>query len=149
LWVVTTKQEVLRRTNLLSSDTTRTACKITPPTILRCHENIFTALLPGNGRRRHTQTHRPTDEHVQEFLGPEIRASSDDWAQLSRFYLKTETESRLRNVVFLNESRTMDNVQKHNICCNYFIVAYILCRGNVFTEPLPSNERMDTYIDTD
>jgi hypothetical protein len=26
--------------------------------------------------------------------------SSNDWAQLSKFYLKTETESSLRNVVF-------------------------------------------------
>jgi hypothetical protein len=29
-----------------------------------------------------------------------IGTSSIDWAQLSRFYLKTETESSLRNVVF-------------------------------------------------
>jgi hypothetical protein len=28
---------------------------------------------------------------------------SIDWAQLSRFYLETETESSLRNVVFLNK----------------------------------------------
>jgi hypothetical protein len=31
---------------------------------------------------------------------PEIGISSIDLAQLSRFYLKTETESSLRNVVF-------------------------------------------------
>jgi hypothetical protein len=31
--------------------------------------------------------------------GPEIGASSIYWIQLSRFYLKTETESSLRNVV--------------------------------------------------
>jgi hypothetical protein len=31
---------------------------------------------------------------------PEIETSSIDWAQLSRFYLKTETESSLRNVLF-------------------------------------------------
>jgi hypothetical protein len=31
---------------------------------------------------------------------PEIGTSCIDWAQLSRFYLKTETESSLRNVVF-------------------------------------------------
>jgi hypothetical protein len=31
---------------------------------------------------------------------PEIGTSSIDWAQLSRFHLKTETESSLRNVVF-------------------------------------------------
>jgi hypothetical protein len=47
-----------------------------------------------------------------------VQVSGDiDWAQLSRVYLKTETESRLRNFV-LNKNRTMDNVQKHNICTN-------------------------------
>jgi hypothetical protein len=30
----------------------------------------------------------------------ETASSSIDWAQLSRFYLKTEAESNLRNVVF-------------------------------------------------
>jgi hypothetical protein len=47
---------------------------------------------------------------------PEIRTSSVDRAQLSRHYLKTETKSSLRNVAFLYKNRTMDNVQKHNIC---------------------------------
>jgi hypothetical protein len=46
---------------------------------------------------------------------PEIGTSSIDWAQLSRFFLKTETESGLRNVMFRNINTTMDNVQKHNI----------------------------------
>jgi hypothetical protein len=32
-------------------------------------------------------------------ISPEIGTNSIDWAQLSRFYLKTETESSLRNVV--------------------------------------------------
>jgi hypothetical protein len=31
---------------------------------------------------------------------PEKGTSSIDWAQLSKFYLKAETESSLRNVVF-------------------------------------------------
>jgi hypothetical protein len=55
---------------------------------------------------------------------PKIRNRSKDWAQLSRLYLKTETESSLRNVVFCNinrtvfldRDRTMNSVQKHNIC---------------------------------
>jgi hypothetical protein len=41
------------------------------------------------------------------------------------FYPRTETESNIRNVVFkykqdgvLDKNRTMDNVQKHNICIN-------------------------------
>jgi hypothetical protein len=38
--------------------------------------------------------------------GPEIGTSSIDWAQLSRFYLKTETEFSLRNVVFWKRNRT-------------------------------------------
>jgi hypothetical protein len=54
---------------------------------------------------------------------PEIGTSSIDWAQLCRFYLKTETESSLWNIVFwnisgmvfLDKNRMMDNVQKHNI----------------------------------
>jgi hypothetical protein len=31
--------------------------------------------------------------------------SSNDWAQLSSFHLKTETESGLRNVVFLDKNK--------------------------------------------
>jgi hypothetical protein len=38
----------------------------------------------------------------------EIGISSINWAQLSRFYLKTETECSLQNVVFLNINRMMD-----------------------------------------
>jgi hypothetical protein len=57
---------------------------------------------------------------------PETGTSSIDWAQLSRFYLKAVTEPSLRNVVLCNinrtvsvdKNRTMDNVQKHNICTN-------------------------------
>jgi hypothetical protein len=37
---------------------------------------------------------------------------------LSRFCLKEETESNLRNVV-LNKNRKTDNVQKHNICVKF------------------------------
>jgi uncharacterized membrane protein (Fun14 family) len=52
--------------------------------------------------------------------------SSIDWVNLSRFYLKMEIKSSFRNVVFrkinrtafLDKYRTMDNVQKHNICTN-------------------------------
>jgi hypothetical protein len=49
-----------------------------------------------------------------------LGTSSIDWAQLSRFYLKMETESSLCNAVlwkinrtaFLDEDRMMDNAQK-------------------------------------
>jgi hypothetical protein len=55
---------------------------------------------------------------------PEIGTRSIDWAQQSRFNLKTETELGLRNTVFCNinrtvfldKDRTMDSAQKHNIC---------------------------------
>jgi hypothetical protein len=54
----------------------------------------------------------------------EIGTSSIDWAQLSKFYLKTEIDSSVRNVVFCNinrkvildKDRTIDNVQEHNFC---------------------------------
>jgi hypothetical protein len=53
------------------------------------------------------------------------RASSIDWAQLNRFYLKTETIQSPKRCVLkynqdgvLDKNRTMDNVQKHNICTN-------------------------------
>jgi hypothetical protein len=42
---------------------------------------------------------------------PEIRSSSTDWAQLSRFHMNTETVSETFCV--LNKIRTMDNAQKH------------------------------------
>jgi hypothetical protein len=40
-------------------------------------------------------------------LRPEIGISSIDWAQLSSIYLKTETESSLRNGMFSNIKRTV------------------------------------------
>jgi hypothetical protein len=40
--------------------------------------------------------------------GPEIGASSIDWAQLSNFHLKMETESSLQNTVCLNKNRAKD-----------------------------------------
>jgi hypothetical protein len=40
-------------------------------------------------------------------LPQEMRTSSIDLAQLSRFYLKTDTESSLRNDVFSNMKRTV------------------------------------------
>jgi hypothetical protein len=35
---------------------------------------------------------------------PEIGTSFIDWVQLSRFYMNTETESSLWNVLFLNKT---------------------------------------------
>jgi hypothetical protein len=42
------------------------------------------------------------------------RAGCIDWAQLSRFYLKMETESVSEVLYFLNKNKAMDNIQKHN-----------------------------------
>jgi hypothetical protein len=55
---------------------------------------------------------------------PIVLSLSKNTVLLSMFYLKMETESSLWNVVFCNinrmmfldKDRTMDNVQKHNIC---------------------------------
>jgi hypothetical protein len=40
---------------------------------------------------------------------------------LRRFHLKTETESNLRNVVFLNKDKTKDNNQNWDSCFEYLI----------------------------
>jgi hypothetical protein len=55
----------------------------------------------------------------------EIETSSVYWTQLSRFYLRREIQSSLRNAVLkykqdniLNKAETMDNVQECNNCTN-------------------------------
>jgi hypothetical protein len=53
------------------------------------------------------------------FRCPEKGDSSTDWTQLSRFHLKTETESKIRNVLS-NRNVTVDTVQQHKICTNLF-----------------------------
>jgi hypothetical protein len=65
--------------------------------------------------------------------------SSIDWAQLSKFYLKTGTESSLPNVVLKNKQdgvfdtdTTMDNVQKHNTFTN-----------------VPLSQTFRSYLDTE
>jgi hypothetical protein len=50
------------------------------------------------------KTHKVSETEFCCCWCPEIGTSSIDWAQLSRFHLKTETESSLRNAVFLNET---------------------------------------------
>jgi hypothetical protein len=65
---------------------------------------------------------------------PEIGTSCIHWAQLSRFYQTTETESSLRNIrfwkinrtVILDQGRTMDNVQKHNICTSSYSSSFVI-----------------------
>jgi hypothetical protein len=48
----------------------------------------------------------------------ELGTSSVDWAKLSRFYLKTETEPSLQNIV-LNKNGMMDNFYKYSSCRSY------------------------------
>jgi hypothetical protein len=64
---------------------------------------------------------KPTQLSPIDRVSPYLRTSID-WAQLSRFYLKTETKSSFRKVWFwkiirrfLDKDKTMDNVRKHNI----------------------------------
>jgi hypothetical protein len=47
---------------------------------------------------------------------PETGTSSNDWDELNRFHLKTETDSSLRKHCVLNINMRMDKVQKHTYC---------------------------------
>jgi hypothetical protein len=65
-------------------------------------------------------------------VSPEIGTSSINWAQVSRFFLKTETESSVWNFILKNKQDGVfrkiqdDNVQKHNICtCLVCVYSYI------------------------
>jgi hypothetical protein len=49
----------------------------------------------------------PSCLYLKKHNVSEIGTSSVDWAQVSRFYLWTETESSLRNIVFRNINRTV------------------------------------------
>jgi hypothetical protein len=60
----------------------------------------------------------------------EVRTSPIVWDQRSRFNLKTESESSLRNAVFSNINGTMDSVQKHNIYVSFLCLLVWLV--NVF-----------------
>jgi hypothetical protein len=55
----------------------------------------------------------------------EIGPSSINFAEQSRFALRTETDSNLRSAVFFNKFRTVANVQE--VCrCNTVIISCIL-----------------------
>jgi hypothetical protein len=96
-----TEQDVLVITNgLRAFDTTRTAQKMGPPTILRCCGNVFTELLPNSDRGMHRHT-RLTVLLLMHLFGAAF------------------TEPLLRNE-----------------------------RRDTLTEPLPSNARGNTRMDT-
>jgi hypothetical protein len=82
--------------------------------------------------------------HHPVFISILTGTCSVDWAQLSRFHLKTETESSLRNVV-LNKNRMSNNVQKHNRCNNMNSLNMMLnqnCINNI--SPLSATRHTDT-----
>jgi hypothetical protein len=68
---------------------------------------------------------KPTQLGPVNRASPEIATMSIDWAQLSRFYLKTDRIRSLKCCVLkykqdgvLDKNRMLDNVQKHNVCTN-------------------------------
>jgi hypothetical protein len=91
---------------------------------------------------------KPTQLGPIPISSPDIGNNSIDSAQMSRFYLKAETESNFRNVVFrkinrtvfLDNDRTMDNVQKHNNCTdvqlsqNFISYIYIYIYIYIYTK---------------
>jgi hypothetical protein len=53
-------------------------------------------------------------------------------------YLKQEVTGRINRLLSVDTTR---NTNKNDAINNSSIVACIRCRGNVFTEPLPSSDR--------
>jgi hypothetical protein len=97
---------------------------------------------------------KPTQLGPIDRAGPISGDKTIDWAELNRFYLKTETESSLRNVVFLNKNRTVFYTKRErwimsrNTIFELFYSCVFSLLRSVFTEPLPSNDRRDTHTDT-
>jgi hypothetical protein len=65
--------------------------------------------------------------------------------QLQRFFIAAGTFLRNCYITAIKEytDRPIDLLVQQ-----FFFVACIFCRGNVFTEPLPNNESRDTHVDT-
>jgi hypothetical protein len=61
--------------------------------------------------------------------------SSIDWTQLSRFYLKTETESSLRNVIL---NKKQDDVLNENTTMNMSrnVIFVLMCHRHKLFEDL-------------
>jgi hypothetical protein len=92
-------------------------------------------------------------QKLQEILGRSNRLFPFIWSWLhsndasNRFFLDAgESLSRcyLAAIRGHTDRSTVTRVQQFFYCC-----VCIHCRGNIFAEPLPSNERRDTYRDTD
>jgi hypothetical protein len=92
-----------------------------------CHSNVFTELLPSNGRGIHRQTHRYSRPTVLLFLHVFVAAGT---------YLPG------RYLASIGNTQTDPQAYTSN---NSFILACIHRRGNMFTEPLPSNRKDTLY----
>jgi hypothetical protein len=77
--------------------------------MVKLHENRGTIIPSLNNPHlyKYVSGHYPSSclyfktlRFEDQSLSPEIGTSCNDWAQLSRFYLKSETESTFRNGVF-------------------------------------------------
>jgi hypothetical protein len=160
---ITLKKLVLGRTNRpLSFDTTWIVWKTTPQTILLCRGKVYIKPLPSNDMGIHRQTHRlsfdttrtaykttcPTILLLLRIIvaavpirwipgtlspgikrqGPKADHSSPASAEVKKVWIYT-------SIPHTPSYRDNFNV--------------IRCSGNVFTEPLPSNDGRDTHVDTD
>jgi hypothetical protein len=140
--------------SLLSSNTTWTAQKTTPPIILRCRGNVFTEPLSSNYRRirRPARSNKlllaidstvilgseshGTDDHIL------LSDSSDSWPFRAVHIQKLRAHRQTHRLSLIQHG---SHIKEASI--NFYIVTYIRCRDNVFTEPLPSND-MRTHTDT-
>jgi hypothetical protein len=74
--------------------------------MLKQYESVTQKVLCGNVLLAALMSGRKYNAIRQNGFGfskQSLLTKSRDWAQLSRFYLKTERESSLRNVVFKNK----------------------------------------------
>jgi hypothetical protein len=81
---------------------------------------------------------------------PESETSSIYWAKPNRFHLKTETGSRLRNVVFSIQDRPIDNVQKCDSYTHFYLqqpttVFNLLCHYENEDEKNPSKREVRAF----
>jgi hypothetical protein len=66
-----------------------------------------------------------------------VGTSSISWAQLSRFNLKTETESSLQKVLCFKQKQDGGYVQKHNSCINIPSSHTLDLTGNSIGKAIP------------
>jgi hypothetical protein len=72
-----------------------------------CTLSCFTQILTVKGKSIPQYNVWCIFDEMHNYISSLIGTSAIVWAQLSRFYLKTETETSLRNFVFWNINRTV------------------------------------------